>query len=187
MVVIADDTDCEQNGEEANEEDEEFQTLTAEDEGEEKRVAKIFSRNVTVDNISTSPSDRQSRKSKRSSKEKSESHACKIMKTVTDNDECSLFADLLVTRLRTFDEQTRDILMHEIENLVFKAKMQQRKREFQDSRVLDSCSEPNRSYNYARPSQKHSPYSTSSPDPLQIHSYHSHPSPGCSNLSPNSP
>lgn len=55
--------------------------------------------------------------------------AYKVMKNVCDNpdrDECALFGELLIKKLRSFDENTRDILMHEINNLVFRTKMQKR-------------------------------------------------------------
>lgn len=37
-------------------------------------------------------------------------------------DECSLYTDLLAVKLRALDENTRDILMHDIDNLYFRAK-----------------------------------------------------------------
>nr|XP_023028104.1 uncharacterized protein LOC111516157 [Leptinotarsa decemlineata] len=45
-----------------------------------------------------------------------------------DRDECSLFTQLLATKLRSFDDHTRDILMHEIDNLVFRTKMRKRQK-----------------------------------------------------------
>jgi len=51
--------------------------------------------------------------------------ACKIMKSVTEKplkDDCSVYADLLARKLRKFDEQTREILMHDIDNLIFRTK-----------------------------------------------------------------
>lgn len=52
-------------------------------------------------------------------------NACKIMKGLTEKplkDDCSVYADLLARKLRKFDEQTREILMHEIDNLIFRTK-----------------------------------------------------------------
>lgn len=49
----------------------------------------------------------------------------------SDNDECSLFTQLLVRRLRGFDEKTREILMNKIDNIVFQAKMRKLEREAQ--------------------------------------------------------
>jgi hypothetical protein len=41
-----------------------------------------------------------------------------------DKDECSLYAELLAKKLRALDENKRDIVMHEISDLMFRAKMQ---------------------------------------------------------------
>lgn len=38
-------------------------------------------------------------------------------------DECSLYAELLARKLRALDENTREIVMHEISDLMFRAKM----------------------------------------------------------------
>lgn len=38
-------------------------------------------------------------------------------------DECSLYAELLANKLRALDEKTREIVMHEISDLMFRAKM----------------------------------------------------------------
>ncbi|CAH0552173.1 unnamed protein product [Brassicogethes aeneus] len=51
---------------------------------------------------------------------------CDENSTKTDKDECCLFAELLASKLRKLDEEYRDVVMHEIDNLVFKARMQQR-------------------------------------------------------------
>jgi hypothetical protein len=39
-------------------------------------------------------------------------------------DECSLYAELLAKKLRALDENRREIVMHEISDLMFRAKMQ---------------------------------------------------------------
>jgi hypothetical protein len=52
--------------------------------------------------------------------------AYRILKNVSekpDKDECSLYAELLAKKLRALDENTREIVMHEINNLMFHAKM----------------------------------------------------------------
>jgi hypothetical protein len=41
-----------------------------------------------------------------------------------DKDECSLYAELLAKKLRALDENKREIVMHEISDLMFRAKMQ---------------------------------------------------------------
>lgn len=60
--------------------------------------------------------------------------AYKIMKNVVEKpqkDDCSLYAELLARKLRTFDESTREILMHEIDELIFRAKCETRNRTVQ--------------------------------------------------------
>lgn len=55
--------------------------------------------------------------------------AYRILKNVSekpDKDECSLYAELLAKKLRALDENTREIVMHEINNLMFHAKMRKR-------------------------------------------------------------
>lgn len=37
-------------------------------------------------------------------------------------DQCKLYTDLLCERLRAFDDYTRDIAMHEIDNIIFRLK-----------------------------------------------------------------
>lgn len=52
-------------------------------------------------------------------------NACKIMKGVTEEplkDDYSVCADVLPRKLRKFDKQTREILMHEFDNLIFSTK-----------------------------------------------------------------
>jgi hypothetical protein len=39
-------------------------------------------------------------------------------------DECSLYAELLAKKLRALDDNKREIVMHEISDLMFRAKMQ---------------------------------------------------------------
>jgi hypothetical protein len=49
-----------------------------------------------------------------------------ILKSVSEQpskDEVQLYTDLLATKLRSFNERTREIIMHNIDNLVFNAKM----------------------------------------------------------------
>jgi hypothetical protein len=41
-----------------------------------------------------------------------------------DKDECALYAELLAKKLRALDENRREIVMYEIDNLMFRAKMQ---------------------------------------------------------------
>lgn len=51
--------------------------------------------------------------------------AYKIMKNVSEKppkDDCALYAELLARKLRAFDEPTREILMHDIDELVFRTK-----------------------------------------------------------------
>jgi len=53
--------------------------------------------------------------------------AYKMFKNVSekpDEDECSLYAELIAKKLRALDENMREIVMHEINNLMFRAKMQ---------------------------------------------------------------
>jgi hypothetical protein len=53
--------------------------------------------------------------------------AYRMLKNVSekpDKDECSLYAELIAKKLRALDENTREIVMHEINNLMFRAKMQ---------------------------------------------------------------
>lgn len=49
---------------------------------------------------------------------------CEQPINIPEKDECSLYADLLAIKLRSFDENTRGILMHEIDRLIFSAKYQ---------------------------------------------------------------
>jgi hypothetical protein len=44
--------------------------------------------------------------------------------TNQDTDECDLYSQLLAKKLRKLDEHQRDIAMHEIDNIMFRAKMQ---------------------------------------------------------------
>jgi hypothetical protein len=53
--------------------------------------------------------------------------ACQILRNICekpDRDECSLYAELLAKQLRALDENKREIVMHDINNLMFRAKMQ---------------------------------------------------------------
>jgi len=53
--------------------------------------------------------------------------AYKMFKNVSekpDEDECSLYAELIAKKLRALDDNMREIVMHEINNLIFCAKMQ---------------------------------------------------------------
>lgn len=66
---------------------------------------------------------------KRKSVEKSMRLAASALQSISQgksskDDECSLFAQLLATRLRAFNLQKRKILMNQIENLVFNAEME---------------------------------------------------------------
>jgi len=50
------------------------------------------------------------------------SEAFDIMESVVEKpgkDNCALFTNLFTAKLRRFDERTRKILMHQIDNLVF--------------------------------------------------------------------
>nr|CAI5819403.1 unnamed protein product [Callosobruchus analis] len=52
--------------------------------------------------------------------------AVNVMQKVTnkpEKDDCSLYGELLATRLRALDEYNREILMHAIDNLVFETTM----------------------------------------------------------------
>jgi len=58
--------------------------------------------------------------------EKRMGDAFDILKSVSEQppkDDVQLYTDLLATKLRSFDERTREIIMHNIDNLVFNAKM----------------------------------------------------------------
>lgn len=49
---------------------------------------------------------------------------CEQPTNIPEKDECSLYAELLAIKLRSFDANTRGILMHEIDRLIFSAKYQ---------------------------------------------------------------
>ena len=53
--------------------------------------------------------------------------AVNVMQTMTNNkpgrDDCSLYGELLATRLRAMDELNRELLMHAIDDLVFQTTM----------------------------------------------------------------
>jgi len=59
--------------------------------------------------------------------EKRMGDAFDILKSVSEEqpskNEIQLYSDLLATKLRSFNERTREIIMHNIDNLVFNAKM----------------------------------------------------------------
>ncbi|KAL4152964.1 hypothetical protein QTP88_000797 [Uroleucon formosanum] len=60
--------------------------------------------------------------------------AYKIMKNVVEKpqkDDYSLYAELLARKLRIFDESTREILMHEIDEFIFRTKCETRNRTVQ--------------------------------------------------------
>lgn len=40
----------------------------------------------------------------------------------SQKDECSLYTELLAIKLRKFDEDTREILMHDIDELIYRAR-----------------------------------------------------------------
>lgn len=47
---------------------------------------------------------------------------CEQPSEVAETDECTLYANLLAVKLRSLDENTRGMLMHDIDNLYFHAK-----------------------------------------------------------------
>jgi len=47
---------------------------------------------------------------------------CEQPSEVAETDECTLNANLLAVKLRSMDENTRGILMHDMDNLYFHAK-----------------------------------------------------------------
>ncbi|XP_038218686.1 uncharacterized protein LOC119837228 isoform X2 [Zerene cesonia] len=50
-----------------------------------------------------------------------------------DTDECDLYCQLLAKKLRRLDEHQRDVVMHEIDNLLFNAKMESSHVNYTDS------------------------------------------------------
>lgn len=60
--------------------------------------------------------------------------AYKIIKNFVEKpqkNDCSLYAELLARKLRTFDESTREILKHEIDELIFRTKCETQNRTVQ--------------------------------------------------------
>lgn len=49
-------------------------------------------------------------------------HETNLKNENKSKDQCKLFTDLLCERLRHFDDYTRDIAMHEIDNIIFRLK-----------------------------------------------------------------
>ncbi|KAF5294101.1 hypothetical protein FQR65_LT10925 [Abscondita terminalis] len=121
--------ESEENADEGNDEHKD-PLLTKEEENGETLLGKALKKYATVDNnVTHTVPDRVSRKRGISFTLKNDNRidvlnkVGKIGPESSHKDECSLYADLLTARLRAFDEQTRDIVMHEIDNLVFKVKM----------------------------------------------------------------
>lgn len=114
--------------------------------------------------------------------------AYKIMKTVVEKpqkDDCSLYAELLARKLRTFDESTREILMHEIEELVFRTKRETRNRTVQSHlpKMQLGHQYPPSYNNYAIPPYNHNTHLS----PLHSNMIHSiNMSPAVSSFSPHS-
>jgi len=52
-------------------------------------------------------------------------HILKIMSEKPDQDECSLYAELLCRKLRALNENIRDIAMYEIDSIMYRLKQQQ--------------------------------------------------------------
>lgn len=69
-------------------------------------------------------------------------HILKVMSEKPDEDECSLYTELLCKKLRALNDNTREFAMYEINNLMYRLKQQQNK---------PSCSVASES-NLARPS-----------------------------------
>lgn len=81
----------------------------------------------TVKVLAESGSSRKRRRLKIETAEDRVGKAYQILRNVCerpDRDECSLYAQLLAKRLRALDENKREIVTHEINNLMFRAKMQ---------------------------------------------------------------
>lgn len=99
--------------------------------------------------------------------------AYRILKNVSekpDKDECSLYAELLAKKLRALDENTREIVMHEISNLMFHAKMHK-----QNSQSLQTFStHPGGLYSATPPVETYNKHPFSFP---QHHSHISMPTP----------
>ncbi|CAH1118439.1 unnamed protein product [Phaedon cochleariae] len=75
------------------------------------------------------PQERQNRKRK-------EPNINTCMCENLTRDECSLYSQLLAKKLRVFDDHTRMILMHEIDNFMFRAKLEQRQKGSIDSDLI---------------------------------------------------
>lgn len=54
-------------------------------------------------------------------------HILKVMSEKPDEDECSLYTELLCKKLRALDDNTREFAMYEINNLMYRLKQQQNK------------------------------------------------------------
>jgi hypothetical protein len=81
----------------------------------------------TVKVLAESGNSRKRRRLKIDTAEDRVGKAYQILRNVCerpDRDECSLYAQLLAKRLRALDENKREIVTHEINNLMFRAKMQ---------------------------------------------------------------
>ncbi|CAG9787423.1 unnamed protein product [Diatraea saccharalis] len=57
-------------------------------------------------------------------KQRAEITYCNVNDMKADTDECDLYAQLLAKKLRKLNEHQRDVAMHEIDNIMFRAKMQ---------------------------------------------------------------
>lgn len=60
-------------------------------------------------------------------------HILKIMSEKPDSDECSLYTELLCKKLRALNENTREIAMYEIDNIMYRLKQQQNRPPSQSS------------------------------------------------------
>jgi hypothetical protein len=118
---------------EQNEDDEEEgESCRAEDCTENGDDTEILSRIIppNPDNTFKALADRGTTRKRRVMKMETihsrMEEAYRILKNVSekpDKDECSLYAELLAKKLRALDENMREIVMHEINNLMFHAKM----------------------------------------------------------------
>lgn len=105
----------------------------AENYTENGEGTEIASREVppNPNNIFKAPADRGTTRKRKGMKlemmQNQMEKAYRMFKNVSekpDEDECSLYAELIAKKLRALDENTREIVMHEINNLMFHARMQ---------------------------------------------------------------
>jgi hypothetical protein len=122
-----------QNEDEEEEGEEEGEYSRAENYTENDDGTEIPSREIppNPNNTFKAPVDRGTTRKRKGMKlemiQNQMEKAYKMFKNVSekpDDDECSLYAELIAKKLRALDENTREIVMHEINNLMFRARMQ---------------------------------------------------------------